>query len=121
MEGAFAGLRVGEIVSGLLDDRSEASTEIVEDNVEIASVVRYDPGSYTRIPNGKIKCQYKLDVGVVFGHAKNKATGGNFDGDGVAASGNVKEGWIKGLGDHNRLFKITYYLNVYRLGFVGFD
>lgn len=83
-----------------MDNRSEAGAEVVDDNVEVAFVVGYDPGFYTGIPNGIIKSQHKLDIGVVLGHAENKAAGCYFEGDGVAAYGDGKEIWIRWFGEH---------------------
>ena len=78
LEDAVAGGGVCEIVGGLLNNRVHAGTEIFDDNVEVAFVMGYNPGSYASIPNGKTKRKNELDVGVILGHAKDEATGGNF-------------------------------------------
>lgn len=83
---------VDEIVGGLMDDGGEASTEVVDDDFEVAFVMGYDPGTDAGIPDGVAESEYELDVGVVFGHAEDESSGGYFEGDGVVSS----RGWEKG-------------------------
>ena len=85
----MAGGGIGEIVGGLLYNGFHAGTEIINDDVKVAFVMRYYPCSYAGIPNGKTKSKDKLDVRVILRHSENEATGGNFEGDGsVEMSGN---------------------------------
>jgi len=57
-------------------------------------VVGYDPGMDAWVPDGVAESEDELDVGVVFGHAKNEAAGGDFKGNGVARGW----GWVIGGG-----------------------
>ena len=75
-----------------MDDGGKAATKIVDDNFEVASIMGYDPGIYAGVPDGVTEGEDELDVGVVFGHAKDEATGNDFEGDGVAGVW----GWEKG-------------------------
>jgi len=77
-----AGGGIGEIVGGLLYNGFHAGAEIVDDNIQIAFVMGYNPGSYACIPEDITESQYKLDIGIVFGHTENEAAGCDFEGDG---------------------------------------
>lgn len=77
----------------MLNDGGEATAEVTDEDVEVATMVWYDPGFDAGIPHGKAESEHELDVGVVFGHAENEAAGCNFKGDGVMGSRNGKKGW----------------------------
>jgi len=87
LECTEAGFGVGEIVSGLLNNGSESGTEVADEDVKITSVMGNNPGFNARIPRSKAECQHKLDVGVVFGHAKNETASCNFESNCIMASG----------------------------------